>query len=203
MSESNRRRSDRVQLTIPLRMKGSDEAGLVFDIPVHTTSLNRDGSLHLQHSSFVYWPSRPASQPLAAARGRVSSGRPGFSSSGPRRGMGRRVHQPHCQHLGDQLSARDRSGGSQGAPGVPHVPRGGHDFTLACGSGRSGDFRHPVETLQAVCGEHSLGLPGKATVHGSATGRIWSAIRSPPSCHRAPRAPSTWKNTPPAPRTYS
>lgn len=44
MSESNRRRSDRVQLTIPLRMKGSDEAGLVFDIPVHTTSLNRDGA---------------------------------------------------------------------------------------------------------------------------------------------------------------
>ena len=44
MSESNRRRSDRVQLTIPLRMKGSDDAGFPFEIPVHTTSLNRDGA---------------------------------------------------------------------------------------------------------------------------------------------------------------
>jgi hypothetical protein len=44
MSEANRRRSDRLQLTIPLRMKGLDSAGLAFEIPVHTTSLNRHGA---------------------------------------------------------------------------------------------------------------------------------------------------------------
>jgi hypothetical protein len=44
MSEANRRRSDRVQLTIPLRMKGLDSAGLAFEIPVHTTSVNRHGA---------------------------------------------------------------------------------------------------------------------------------------------------------------
>ena len=44
MNEPKRRRSDRVQLTIPLRMKGSDDAGLPFEIPVHTTSLNRHGA---------------------------------------------------------------------------------------------------------------------------------------------------------------
>jgi hypothetical protein len=44
VSDSNRRRSDRVQLTVPLRMKGRDEAGVAFDIAVHTTSLNRHGA---------------------------------------------------------------------------------------------------------------------------------------------------------------
>lgn len=44
MNEPTRRRSDRVQLTIPLRMKGWDKAGLPFEIPVHTTSLNRHGA---------------------------------------------------------------------------------------------------------------------------------------------------------------
>ena len=44
MGEPNRRRSDRVQLTIPLRMMGSDDEGRPFEIPVHTTSLNRHGA---------------------------------------------------------------------------------------------------------------------------------------------------------------
>jgi hypothetical protein len=44
MSGANRRRSDRVQLTIPLRMKGTDAQGFPFEIPVHTTSLNRHGA---------------------------------------------------------------------------------------------------------------------------------------------------------------
>jgi len=43
VSESNRRRCDRVQLTIPLRMIGSDDE-VPFEIPVHTTSLNRHGA---------------------------------------------------------------------------------------------------------------------------------------------------------------
>jgi hypothetical protein len=44
MSEANRRRSDRVQLTIPLLMRGSDAAGCAFEISAHTTSLNRHGA---------------------------------------------------------------------------------------------------------------------------------------------------------------
>lgn len=44
MSEANRRTSDRVHLTIPLRMIGSDDEGFPFEIPVHTTSLNRHGA---------------------------------------------------------------------------------------------------------------------------------------------------------------
>jgi hypothetical protein len=44
MGASERRRSDRIQLTIPLHMKGKCEDGCPFDIPVHTTSLNRDGA---------------------------------------------------------------------------------------------------------------------------------------------------------------
>jgi hypothetical protein len=44
MSEPQRRRSDRVQLTIPLRMIGLDDAGLPYEISVHTTCVNRDGA---------------------------------------------------------------------------------------------------------------------------------------------------------------
>jgi hypothetical protein len=44
MGEAKRRRSDRIQLTIPLGMKGSDENELPFEIPVHTTSVNRHGA---------------------------------------------------------------------------------------------------------------------------------------------------------------